>query len=514
MAGRSCQSKVTPRVFIYPLNYSLVQRPPVWRNVRTFAKWVEDSPFHEVDGDCADYFLVPSHPPGGDAHGGDAAVARLFDDIRTRWPYWNRTVERGIARHFWLLPGDHGPGDSGYSRPAFPNKYSGPRPRRRPGQDNPTTADGERVDQYVWRTWGAGWEALNPASPARLLFFLTYHGLPDGLTKPSGGCFICFQPGLDIRLPQPENHECGPLCGLHRDIAGAHVPTAIQRALLASRSVRGMPAEGVSVKGRAAAPVQSTAGVGTAGAGVISGQKDTSPHTLPPARRLNSVSRDWPGEGEWPGQRGQRGGRGRLKQAALGVSPGALVGSAERGGGGGTARSRRGRVRAVTQPVAAHASARTGKLASASAHMAGAVRASRAGGVAGSKQNAARQAVDTESAPPGRVGARAGTGTQVESAAVQFGLDGWPRQHPSRNCTLYWAGTVRGRNNPVRSDAVAMLAKAAGECRRASGFGLGWAENRTGLWDRGDGRCGLASAVGAMRAFIGDAQLFFLCSTA
>ena len=237
--GVSCDpSAPSPRVFIYDLDYELVQQPVTWRNVRRFARWLAGSPYHEKDGNCADYFLLPSAPPGGEPQGGDAAVARLFDDIRRRWPYWNRTVERGIARHFWILPGDHGPADSGYSRPMYPLKYSKQRPHLLSRQ-GPAFLNGEAVGQYVSRTWGLAWEALNPASPSRLVFFLSYHGLADGVRNTHGSCLTCFQPGLDIRLPQPEEHECGPLCGLRWSQSSQHVPTAVQRALLAARSVRG-----------------------------------------------------------------------------------------------------------------------------------------------------------------------------------------------------------------------------------------------------------------------------------
>lgn len=629
--ARSCNPTAPPpRIFIYPLNYSLVQRPLRWRNVRTFAKWVEDSPFHEVDGDCADYFLVPSHPPGGDAQGGDAAVARLFDDIRTRWPYWNRTVERGIARHFWMLPGDHGPGDSGYSRPAFPNKYSGPRPRRRPGQDSFTTADGERVQQYVWRTWGSGWEALNPASPARLLFFLTYHGLPDGLTAPRGACLVCFQPGLDIRLPQPEHHECGPFCGLHQDGRGTAVPTVLQRALLAAHSVRG-----IAPKAQAAGAVQ-----GTAAAKTRSGRKAATPsYTPPPTRRLSSGLGEWfvnqdsgwagtrdtgwggfvgaspgasappqprqrsgsaaapagstslsvdgatglvpraasgrhdaaqsshvPGEGlrgghgegrwrgnasasaggpesggmavamEWspvglsrfawapnaPGRAlaaeseavgGQRGGSSSrlhqragatslpiLQQPSRGGSGGALV--LKRGVGGGRARAYKGHVRrGVTHGGGEHASARTGRgrgaspsSSSQSMDVARGVRAGHAGEHARAAGSHRRTADHIRRVMLGQAGVGAATGAQVEAAVEQAGLNLWTREQPSRNCTLYWAGTVRGHNNPVRSGAVAMFAQAAGECRVGCvpeiGRGLGCTKIGLGVWGGGMGGMG------------------------
>ena len=77
----------------------------------------------------------------------------------------------------------------------------------------------------------------------------SYNGWTDGLRKPNGACLNCFMPGLDIRLPQPEMHECGPLCGTYyfppnctNATGGCHrrarqrLPAPVRRALLAERA--------------------------------------------------------------------------------------------------------------------------------------------------------------------------------------------------------------------------------------------------------------------------------------
>ena len=204
----------SPRVHIYELPHKLVTwPPPMWRHVRALWTWIKASRYNEPKPLCADYFLVPSYPNNHDDTGhdvGDLRMMQLFDYIRMRWPAFNHSIRSGRPNHFMLLPCDHGPGDCAFSRPLKPNKYRRYR-------------DGLGLSNMPFRApdgWRAGgwidlWEAINPASPARALILLGYSGWSDQLRRSDGSCLNCYQSGLDVRMPTPEGHECGPLCGMH-----------------------------------------------------------------------------------------------------------------------------------------------------------------------------------------------------------------------------------------------------------------------------------------------------------
>ena len=235
MPSASCGSSVQPRVYVYNLPRSVLPRPIGWRLVNELGFMIQESPHNERDGECADYFFVPMHPDNlvQGRVTGDASVARVFQYIRMTWPYFNRSVAEGRARHFWLLPCDHGPGDCAYDRPVYPDKWS-PGVMSKADQNrknqvrgflNPSDAD------WIRSTWGSEWELLNPASPSRLVFFLVYNGWADQLRTGSGHCRNCFLHGLDIRMPTPEGHECGPWCGMHHKL-----PITIKRQLLATQA--------------------------------------------------------------------------------------------------------------------------------------------------------------------------------------------------------------------------------------------------------------------------------------
>ena len=174
-------------------------------------------------------------------------MAKLFGYLRHVYPFWNQTVRRAQPRHFMVLPCDHGPGDCGFSRPIIPNKYYVP-PSQGSGQQQQQQQPSKRAaakasssphygGAEIEALWGNGWEFINPSSPSRLVFFLQYNGWTDGLRSGNGACMNCFQPGLDIRLPTPEGHECGTSCGLHHvynatAAASWYVPVELQRLLL------------------------------------------------------------------------------------------------------------------------------------------------------------------------------------------------------------------------------------------------------------------------------------------
>lgn len=256
--NQNMQKPIRPRIYIYELPPSLLPPATGWRLVSPLKHWVETSRFHEWNPFCADFFLVPSHPQNrellneSDKHPadiGDYRMARAFGYIRDRYPFWNRTVRMGAARHMILLPCDHGPGDCGYTRPNLPYKYvpnqqhdGTPHPYRHIPQAMMSVKHIYGVE-YIQRTWGEAWELLNPASPARLVIFLTFNGWGDGLRTRDGGCLNCFQPGLDIRLPTPEGHECGVSCGLHYVFNASrgnswYIPVELQRVLLQRAALR------------------------------------------------------------------------------------------------------------------------------------------------------------------------------------------------------------------------------------------------------------------------------------
>ena len=227
-----------PRVYIYPES-GLVPKGSRWRLGTQLSEWIATSVYFEPDGDCADYFLLPGHVDNVASREdmrplGDIRNSRLFDYVRHRWPWWNRTVLAGKARHMVLLPCDHGPGDCGWDRPIMPLKYWPKNPALPRGR---TPQSAEAVAE-IRRVWGADWELINPASPRRLLFFLQYSGWADQLQNARGNCINCFQAGVDVRLPTPEDHSCGPLCGIPRKLPGVGFLTpAARRDSMASRAV-------------------------------------------------------------------------------------------------------------------------------------------------------------------------------------------------------------------------------------------------------------------------------------
>ena len=218
-----CPPGPSPRIFIYDIPQSLLRRPTPWRLVYDVGAWIRKSPHWERQGDCADYFFVPMHPENmvNGRMTGDASFARLYAYIRETWPYWNRTVDAGTARHFHMLPCDHGPGDCGYDRPLIPNKWSpGMHSLVQQNQRNHVVGFLNRSDaNYIRRTWGGMWEQLNPSSPARLVFYLVYNGWADQLRSKVGQCRSCFHAGLDVRATPPAHTHVAarahPSCNTH-----------------------------------------------------------------------------------------------------------------------------------------------------------------------------------------------------------------------------------------------------------------------------------------------------------
>ena len=98
----SCPQRPSPRIYVYKLPHHVAPPPLNWRLVNHLYFWMLASPFHEERGECADFFLVPPHPDNEISRRkdfGDLRMARMFSHIRAQWPFWNRTVEHGLARH-------------------------------------------------------------------------------------------------------------------------------------------------------------------------------------------------------------------------------------------------------------------------------------------------------------------------------------------------------------------------------------------------------------------------------
>lgn len=192
----ACKTSLpSPRIYTYPIPGHIAPPPTHWRNVRALKLWLERSRFHEDNPFCADYFHISTHPNNRDAEHarsvGDQNMVRLMDYIRMTWPFWNQSVRTGRARHFMVLPCDHGPGDCAYSRPLTPNKYSPVRPMR-------LRQWGAVGHETITDTWGDAWETINPASPNRLLIYL-----------------LCMWPLGTYCMPANPSNPCSPRPGNH-----------------------------------------------------------------------------------------------------------------------------------------------------------------------------------------------------------------------------------------------------------------------------------------------------------
>ena len=179
----SCpEGRTRPLIHVYPNLLPPWSRAANWRlsklrdAVRRSDHHVGGSGRRAADAMCADYFFMSNQ----EAAGGKSTekVIQMFSKLARRYPFWNRTLHQVQARHLLLSPCDHGPGDCMYDR----------RIEFRPGTP----------EAQIPR-------ALNPASAQRKVAFLGLNGMPGGNNH--------HIHGLDIRLPQGEEHNCGPLCG-------------------------------------------------------------------------------------------------------------------------------------------------------------------------------------------------------------------------------------------------------------------------------------------------------------
>ena len=74
--ARCNASAPSPRVFVYLLRRAeFAPATSHWRNGRALVSWVMGSAHYETDGDCADYYLVPTHPVQRPGISNDVLVA-------------------------------------------------------------------------------------------------------------------------------------------------------------------------------------------------------------------------------------------------------------------------------------------------------------------------------------------------------------------------------------------------------------------------------------------------------
>lgn len=174
-----CSAKAEPRIYVYDALPAEFTTPPnLKRNAKELYARIRASDHFETNGSCADYFLL-RHYSAQDK----GKAVRMFEHIAAAYPWWNATRNR--TRHLLYLPHDHGPGDAVYGLPISR------------GQEPLSSL------------------RVNPYSYERDVGFLVLNGVDDRL---KGGqvrsrCRSCFAPGVDIRLPTPPGHVCGPLCG-------------------------------------------------------------------------------------------------------------------------------------------------------------------------------------------------------------------------------------------------------------------------------------------------------------
>ena len=179
ITGSKCAC-TSPCLFWYP------EPAPPWTRhdngrLERVVQLLKASKHHTDNGECADFFAMSApmdHPINRDGRSRDELMVEMFARIEAAYPYLNRT--QGTVRHLLLNPCDHGPRDCQFER------------------DTPLTSDVLSDD-------------LHPRSPTRKFAFIELNGVPS---------LAHFRPGLDIRLPSPMAHECGPACGFRLEDRG------------------------------------------------------------------------------------------------------------------------------------------------------------------------------------------------------------------------------------------------------------------------------------------------------
>ncbi|KAK3269788.1 hypothetical protein CYMTET_21785 [Cymbomonas tetramitiformis] len=181
LLGNAVRIASAVKIFIYPDIPTHLTQGCHWDTCHIFQRRLLESPFLTDNPDEADYFYIPHPAP----FKSESALLELLEYVKTHWPYWNRHVEAGLARHLISFPCEHGPGDCAFDRPIGLGRLP---------------------------------PDLNPASPSRTLIHLTLNSIRDGADMGQDSCaFSCFQKGKDIQLSTPQKHLCGPLCGFTQE---------------------------------------------------------------------------------------------------------------------------------------------------------------------------------------------------------------------------------------------------------------------------------------------------------
>lgn len=176
-----------PGIYIYPESAGMVAGWTAVHDGRIdyVLRAIANSPHHTQDGQCADFFVMHNYIGAKST----ARVHATFEAVARGWPWWNLTAGAGLVRHLLIAPGDHGPGDMMYDRRYF-------------HEGSAVTPPGSVVAM----------RDIIPAGRSRKVGYITLNGdpAPDRL-RPNG--WNAFRRGVDVRVPQYEDHQCGPLCG-------------------------------------------------------------------------------------------------------------------------------------------------------------------------------------------------------------------------------------------------------------------------------------------------------------
>jgi hypothetical protein len=191
-------NRARPRVFWYPTPIEPYTRLVSWRTGFLRAAF-RRSRYHTERGECADAYLI-AHQEGAAGPRSTAHVVRMFEHLARRWPWWNQT--RG-SRHFLLSPCDHGPKDCLFNGHLYPGPaYQGSR-----SAGYRIVAGGLDVPM-----------AIAPRGKHRTLGFVQLNGDPAAAS---------FHHGVDVRIPTPEGHACGPFCGMSEATRSNHTEATL-----------------------------------------------------------------------------------------------------------------------------------------------------------------------------------------------------------------------------------------------------------------------------------------------